>query len=124
VTHPQLKHLPFILETPELETMIETNLKNVRALQNGLPLAIPSSEAQASSDAQLTLDTPPEADASPPQRKTRARKGVRRSNSCVVAHVAPDRSQQPLQQPFPRRNNVRRRTKRSTGREHQDALFV
>jgi deoxyribonuclease-4 len=34
LNHPQLKALPFILETPELETMIETNLEMVRELQN------------------------------------------------------------------------------------------
>jgi deoxyribonuclease-4 len=33
LTHPKLKHNPFILETPELETMIETNLETVRELQ-------------------------------------------------------------------------------------------
>jgi apurinic endonuclease APN1 len=32
VTHPLLKGKPFILETPELETMIETNLETVREL--------------------------------------------------------------------------------------------
>lgn len=34
VTHPRLKHLPLILETPDVETMIETNLQTVRALQS------------------------------------------------------------------------------------------
>lgn len=33
VTHPRLKAKPFILETPELETMIETNLETVREIQ-------------------------------------------------------------------------------------------
>ena len=33
VTHPRLKHLPFILETPDLETMLETNLATVRNLR-------------------------------------------------------------------------------------------
>jgi deoxyribonuclease-4 len=33
LTHPRLRHLPFILETPELETMIGTNLSTVRELQ-------------------------------------------------------------------------------------------
>jgi len=33
LTHPKLKHLPFILETPETETMIGTNLATVRELQ-------------------------------------------------------------------------------------------
>ena len=33
VTHPLLQHLPFILETPEVETMIETNLQTVRELR-------------------------------------------------------------------------------------------
>jgi deoxyribonuclease-4 len=33
VTHPQLMHLPYILETPEVETMIDTNLNTVRELQ-------------------------------------------------------------------------------------------
>jgi deoxyribonuclease-4 len=32
--HPKLEHKPFILETPELETMIETNLETVRELRN------------------------------------------------------------------------------------------
>jgi len=35
VTHSQLQHLPFILETPEVETMIETNLQTVRELCDG-----------------------------------------------------------------------------------------
>ena len=34
VNHPQLKNKPFILETPETETMIATNLNTVRALRN------------------------------------------------------------------------------------------
>jgi deoxyribonuclease-4 len=33
VNYPSLKDKPFILETPELETMIETNLNTVRELQ-------------------------------------------------------------------------------------------
>lgn len=33
LTHPNLRHLPFILETPELETMVETNLNTLRELQ-------------------------------------------------------------------------------------------
>jgi deoxyribonuclease-4 len=33
VNHPKIKKLPMILETPEVETMIETNLNTVRALQ-------------------------------------------------------------------------------------------
>jgi deoxyribonuclease-4 len=33
LTHPQLQDKPFILETPEVETMIETNLNMVRELQ-------------------------------------------------------------------------------------------
>jgi deoxyribonuclease-4 len=33
VTHPRLQHLPLILETPETETMLETNLNTVRALR-------------------------------------------------------------------------------------------
>ena len=33
VNHPQLKNLPMILETPEVETMIETNLNTVRGLR-------------------------------------------------------------------------------------------
>ncbi len=33
LTHPRLKHLPFILETPDVETMIEANLQTVRELQ-------------------------------------------------------------------------------------------
>jgi deoxyribonuclease-4 len=33
VNHPRLKNLPMILETPELETMIETNLNAVRGLK-------------------------------------------------------------------------------------------
>lgn len=33
VTHPKLKKLPFILETPEMETMVETNLATVRELR-------------------------------------------------------------------------------------------
>ncbi|HEX8833721.1 MAG TPA: deoxyribonuclease IV, partial [Abditibacteriaceae bacterium] len=36
VTHPKLTHLPYILETPELETMIATNLDTVRELQGVL----------------------------------------------------------------------------------------
>ena len=32
--HPQLQNTPFILETPETETMIETNLQTVRALHD------------------------------------------------------------------------------------------
>ena len=31
--HPQLQHLPFILETPDVETMIEANLNAVRELR-------------------------------------------------------------------------------------------
>lgn len=34
VNHPKLKDLPMILETPELETMIETNLQTVRELRS------------------------------------------------------------------------------------------
>jgi deoxyribonuclease IV len=34
LTHPQLRDKPFILETPDLETMLETNLNTVRELQN------------------------------------------------------------------------------------------
>jgi deoxyribonuclease-4 len=34
VTHPKLIHLPFILETPEMETMVETNLATVRELRS------------------------------------------------------------------------------------------
>lgn len=33
LTHPRLQHRPFILETPDVETMIETNLQTVRELQ-------------------------------------------------------------------------------------------
>lgn len=33
VQHPRLEHLPFILETPELETMLDTNLATVRTLR-------------------------------------------------------------------------------------------
>ncbi|MBV9867146.1 MAG: deoxyribonuclease IV [Abitibacteriaceae bacterium] len=33
VNHPKLSHLPFILETPDLETMLEKNLDAVRALR-------------------------------------------------------------------------------------------
>jgi len=33
VNHPALRNLPFILETPEVETMIETNLETVRELR-------------------------------------------------------------------------------------------
>lgn len=33
INHPRLKHLPFILETPELETMIEQNLQAARDLK-------------------------------------------------------------------------------------------
>lgn len=34
LTHPKLKKLPFILETPDVETMIATNLATVRELQS------------------------------------------------------------------------------------------
>ncbi len=34
LNHPQLQNTPFILETPETETMIETNLKNARDLHS------------------------------------------------------------------------------------------
>lgn len=34
LTHPQLRDKPFILETPDLETMLETNLATVRALRS------------------------------------------------------------------------------------------
>ena len=33
LTHPKLQNTPFILETPETETMIETNLQTARELQ-------------------------------------------------------------------------------------------
>jgi len=33
LTHPKLKHLPFILETPEVETKIKDNIATVRELQ-------------------------------------------------------------------------------------------
>ena len=33
LNHPKLKHLPFILETPDVETMIEKNVAAVRALE-------------------------------------------------------------------------------------------
>lgn len=33
LTHPRLKHLPFILETPEVETKVADNLATVRELQ-------------------------------------------------------------------------------------------
>lgn len=33
INHPHLRHLPLILETPDLETMLETNLSTVRELQ-------------------------------------------------------------------------------------------
>jgi deoxyribonuclease-4 len=33
VTEPRLAHLPFILETPEVETMVRTNLDTVRSLR-------------------------------------------------------------------------------------------
>lgn len=33
VQHPRLQHLPFILETPDLETMLATNLATVRTLR-------------------------------------------------------------------------------------------
>ncbi len=33
LNHPQLKHLPFILETPDVETMIAKNVAAVRGLQ-------------------------------------------------------------------------------------------
>jgi deoxyribonuclease IV len=36
LTHPQLKNKAFILETPDTETMIETNLKTVRELGYGV----------------------------------------------------------------------------------------
>jgi deoxyribonuclease-4 len=51
VTHPRLHHLPFILETPELETMLETNLGTVRNLREGNGDEIPKGSidgAQAS----------------------------------------------------------------------------
>ena len=35
LTHPQLRDKPFILETPEVETMIEENLMTVRKLRGG-----------------------------------------------------------------------------------------
>jgi deoxyribonuclease-4 len=35
VNHPKLKNLPLILETPEVENMIETNLDTVRKLKSG-----------------------------------------------------------------------------------------
>ncbi len=34
VNHPALQKLPFILETPEVETMIETNLETVREMRD------------------------------------------------------------------------------------------
>lgn len=33
LAHPRLRNLPFVLETPDSETMIETNLQTVRELQ-------------------------------------------------------------------------------------------
>ena len=33
--HPQLKSKPFILETPESDTRLESNLQTVRELQSG-----------------------------------------------------------------------------------------
>ena len=37
VNHPRLRDKPFILETPETETMIATNLNTVRALRATMP---------------------------------------------------------------------------------------
>ncbi|HVF10848.1 MAG TPA: deoxyribonuclease IV [Abditibacteriaceae bacterium] len=42
VTHARLRHLPFILETPELETMLATNLETVRNLRQGNPGPAPA----------------------------------------------------------------------------------
>ena len=44
LTHPRLQNLPFILETPDSETMIETNLQTVRELQTP-PLQTKAGEA-------------------------------------------------------------------------------
>jgi hypothetical protein len=44
VTHEQLKDVPFILETPEVETMIATNLDTVRKLRDGRSVEISNPE--------------------------------------------------------------------------------
>jgi deoxyribonuclease-4 len=55
ITHPRLKELPMILETPDTETMLDTNLNMVRELQGKLPGGA-TITAQA---AQLSIEATP-----------------------------------------------------------------
>jgi hypothetical protein len=97
INHPRLKNLPIILETPELETMLETNLNMVRELQGKLSggatkiAQAAQSSVQAAPTQQSVLPNVGTPDAAPAKKRSTAQKSS---------------------------------TKRSTGREHEDASFV
>lgn len=92
VNHPRLKELPMILETPDTETMLETNLNTVRGLQGKLP--------GGATDTTLAAPKP----------------HTEQSQSVLPNAVAA---------PAGKRSKVAKSsTKRSTGREHEDASFV
>jgi deoxyribonuclease-4 len=94
INHPCLKDLPMILETPDTETMLETNLNTVRELQGKL-----------TGGATPTLQT-----AQPLTQRSQQQ------------HVLPDISD--ASSATKRRKTTKSSTKRSTGREHEDASVV
>jgi deoxyribonuclease-4 len=94
INHPRLKDLPMILETPDTETMLETNLNTVRELKSILP-----------GGATPTLQT-----AQPQTQRSQQQ------------HVLPDISD--ASPATKRRKTTKSSTKRSTGREHEDASVV
>jgi deoxyribonuclease-4 len=109
INHPRFKDLPIILETPELETMLETNLNMVRELQGKLPGgATKTAQAVQSSVQAAPIQQPilPHADTV----------NVNKAHTGKTNAVAT---------PATTRNTAQKSsTRRSTGREHEDASFV
>jgi deoxyribonuclease-4 len=58
LTHPQLRDLPFILETPDVETMIAANLQTVRELRGELLNAKEDNTQEISSIDAATYEDP------------------------------------------------------------------
>jgi deoxyribonuclease-4 len=98
VNHPRLKDLPIILETPDTETMLETNLNTVRELQG----KVPSGATSTSKSAQAQVQT------------SQAQPVLPNTGAAKAQNAAKHKTQQ----------STKSSTKRSTGREHEDASFV
>ncbi|HEX8236206.1 MAG TPA: deoxyribonuclease IV [Abditibacteriaceae bacterium] len=108
VNHPRLQELPMILETPDTETMLETNLNTVRELQGKSSEGATGAAQPAQSEGATGAAQPAQQEVVS-QASVAAKPGQASDNAAPVAK---------------RSKSTKSSTRRSTGREHEDASFV